>query len=65
MNNKYNEQITITRTSENGIAIDCTARIETIERSIIGLFKSLNHIDTVLAIQLISELIDIAARKEK
>ena len=65
MNNKYNEQITITRTSENGITIDCTARIETIERSIIGLFKSLNCIDTVLAIQLISELIDIAVGKEK
>lgn len=65
MNNKYNEQITITRTSENGITIDCTARIETIERSVIGLFKSLNRIDTVLAIRLIPELIDIAAGKEK
>ena len=64
MSNKYNEQITITRTSEDDITIDCTARIVTIERSIIGLFKSLNRLDNVLAIQLISELIDIAVRKE-
>ena len=64
MNNKYNEKITITRTSENGIEIDCKARIETIERSIIGLFEGLNRLDNMLAIQFISELIAIAARKE-
>lgn len=64
MNNNYKERIIITRTSENHIEIDSKARIITIERAIIGLFELLNRSSNMLAIELLPELIEIAARKE-
>lgn len=60
MNNKYNEQITITRTSTNGIIIKCDVKMEIIVRSIIALFKELKKIDSYGALLVIKSLIDIA-----
>lgn len=64
MNNKYNEHIIITRTGENSISISCEATVNTIERFIIGLFEEINNLDNSLAMLLVSDLIDIAARKD-
>lgn len=67
MSHKYNDRITITRSGEYTLNIDCNASAEVVEQAIIALFITINDRSDIAApIHLISKLMDVAAiRKEE
>lgn len=65
MNNKYNDRITITRSGEHTLDIDCDASAEVVKQAIIALFITINDRSDIAAQLLISALMDIAAKKEE
>lgn len=64
MDNKYNDRITITRSGERTLNIDCNASAEVVKQAIIALFITINDRSDIAGQFLISELMDVAARKE-